>query len=260
MSKEVRHILATRNVSKYFEGVKVLEKVSITIPEGGIIGLIGPNGSGKTTLFNIITGFHVPSEGEVLYRASNEFIRIDGLNPHEIYRLGIVRTFQLPRLFNSLTVIENLLVTPVGQRGESILNAVRRRTWLEEEKNLVKKALSILTMFNKLEIAFKYPAQLSVADIKLVETLRGLMANARLYLLDEPLAGLDFATARRLLNFIKEIRNSYNVTFIIIEHRIDLLMETVDYVYVLHNGRLLASGKPDEVIQNPDVVKAYVGE
>jgi branched-chain amino acid transport system ATP-binding protein len=115
-------------------------------------------------------------------------------------------------------------------------------------------------MFNKLEIAFKYPAQLSVADIKLVETLRGLMANARLYLLDEPLAGLDFATARRLLNFIKEIRNSYNVTFIIIEHRIDLLMETVDYVYVLHNGRLLASGKPDEVIQNPDVVKAYVGE
>jgi len=260
LSGEERHILITRNVSKYFGGVKALEKVSVSIPEGWIVGLIGPNGSGKTTLFNIITGFHVPTEGEVFYRTSDKIVRIDGLNPHEVYRLGIVRTFQIPRIFPSLTVLENLLVTPIGQRGESILNAIRWRSWLEDEKNLVKKALSILTKFNKLDIAFKYPAELSVADIKLVETLRGLMTPARVYLLDEPLAGLDLPTARTLLKFIKEVRDTYKLTFFIIEHRIDLLMEIAEYVYVLHAGKLLASGKPAEVIQNPDVVKAYVGE
>jgi branched-chain amino acid transport system ATP-binding protein len=260
LNGEIQPILNTRNVSKYFGGVRALEKVSIIIPEGGIIGLIGPNGSGKTTLFNIITGFHVPSEGEVFYKLNSKFIRIDGLNPHEVFRLGIVRTFQIPRLFPSLTVIENLLVTPIGQKGESILNAIRWRSWLEEEKSLIKKALSLLAKFNKLDVAFKYPAELSVADIKLVETLRGLMNPARLYLLDEPLAGLDLLTARTLLKFIKEIRDTYKLTFIIIEHRIDLLMEIVEYVYVLHNGRVLASGKPEEIIQNPDVIKAYVGE
>ncbi|MEM2021979.1 MAG: ABC transporter ATP-binding protein [Zestosphaera sp.] len=261
MIEEGQPILIASNVSKYFGGVRALERVSVAVPESRIVGLIGPNGSGKTTLFNVITGFYVPDEGEVLYRTSNEgFISIDGLNPHEVFKLGIARTFQIPKLFPSLTVLENLTITPVNQLGEGILNAIRWGTWLNEEKALVKKAVNILTEFGKLDIALKYPSELSVADIKLVETLRGLMTSARVYLLDEPLAGLDLPTARSLLKFIKELKNTYRLTFFVIEHRIDLLMEIVDYVYVLHNGRLLASGEPAEVMNNSDVIKAYVGE
>ncbi|MEM4489296.1 MAG: ABC transporter ATP-binding protein [Desulfurococcaceae archaeon] len=253
-------LMITRNLSKYFGGIKALEEVSITIFEEQIVGLIGPNGSGKTTLFNVITGFYMPDKGEILYRVENkDLIKINGLNPHEVFKLGIVRTFQIPRLFPSLTVLENLLIAPPNQIGEKILNAVRRKMWLKEEENLVKKAIDLLTSFGKQDIIFKYPLELSVADVKLIETLRGLMTPAKIYLLDEPLAGLDLPTARSLLSFIKELRDRYKLTFFVIEHRIDLLMEAVDHVYVLHNGRLLASGKPSEVMNNPDVIKAYVG-
>jgi len=253
-------ILIVKNVSKYFGGVRALEKVSLAIPENSIIGLIGPNGSGKTTLFNVITGFHVPNSGEILFKTGGNYIRLNGLNPHEVFRHGIVRTFQIPRLFPSLTVLENMLVTPVGQSGEKILNAIRYKTWREEETSLAEKALKLLGEFGKLEIADKYPSELSVADIKLVETLRGLMTSAKLYLLDEPLAGLDLPRARRLLDFVKNLRARYGLTFFIIEHRIDLLLGSVDYVYVLHNGMLLSSGTPEEVMRDPNVIKAYVGE
>ncbi|MEM1628155.1 MAG: ABC transporter ATP-binding protein [Desulfurococcaceae archaeon] len=258
---EEEAILVINNVSKYFGGLKALNKVTIEIPEKCIVGLIGPNGSGKTTLFNVITGFYPPDEGKIMYKTlSGNFVDITGLNPHEVFKMGVIRTFQIPRLFPSLTVLENLLITPLNQRGESVVNSLRRSKWLREEEELVHRAVNLLKTFNRLDIASKYPSELSIGDIKLIETLRGLMTPARLYLLDEPLAGLDLHVARSLLRLIRELNKNHGLTFLIVEHRIDLLMEIADFVYVLHNGFLLASGTPSEIINDFKVVRAYIGE
>ncbi len=252
-------LLEVRDVAKYFGGVKALDGVSLTVPERGLIGLIGPNGSGKTTLFNVITGFYVPDRGSVLFRESNDLVRIDGLNPNEVFKKGIVRTFQIPRLFNSLTVLENLLVTPLGQKGESPVRALFRNSWSKQERELASKAIELLKTFNMLHYVNSKISELSAAHIKMLETIRGLMTPAKLYLLDEPAAGVDYAMARELFTYVKKLRDEHNLTFFIIEHRLEILMEYVDYVYVLHNGKLLSEGKPQEVISDPKVIEAYIG-
>ncbi len=252
-------ILEVRDVAKYFGGVKALDGVSLIVPERGLIGLIGPNGSGKTTLFNVITGFYVPDRGSVLFRESNDLVRIDGLNPNEVFKKGIVRTFQIPRLFNSLTVLENLLVTPLGQKGESPVRALFRNSWSKQERELASKAIELLKTFNMLHYVNSKISELSAAHIKMLETIRGLMTPAKLYLLDEPAAGVDYAMARELFTYVKKLRDEHNLTFFIIEHRLEILMEYVDYVYVLHNGKLLSEGKPQEVISDPKVIEAYIG-
>ncbi|MEO3993985.1 MAG: ABC transporter ATP-binding protein [Desulfurococcaceae archaeon TW002] len=252
-------ILEVRDVAKYFGGVKALDGVSLVVPERGLIGLIGPNGSGKTTLFNVITGFYVPDRGSVLFRESNDLIRIDGLNPNEVFKKGIVRTFQIPRLFNSLTVLENLLVTPLGQKGEKPVSALFRNSWSAQEKALAKKAIELLKTFNMLHYANSKISELSAAHIKMLETIRGLMTPAKLYLLDEPTAGVDYLMAKELFTYVRRLRDEHNLTFFIIEHRLEILMEYVDYVYVLHNGKLLSEGKPQEVISDPKVIEAYIG-
>jgi branched-chain amino acid transport system ATP-binding protein len=252
-------ILEVRDVAKYFGGVKALDGVSLTVPERGLIGLIGPNGSGKTTLFNVITGFYVPDRGSVLFRESNDLVRIDGLNPNEVFKKGIVRTFQIPRLFNSLTVLENLLVTPLGQKGEHPVRALFRNSWSKQERELASKAIELLKTFNMLHYVNSKISELSAAHIKMLETIRGLMTPAKLYLLDEPAAGVDYAMARELFTYVRKLRDEHNLTFFIIEHRLEILMEYVDYVYVLHNGKLLSEGKPQEVISDPKVIEAYIG-
>ncbi|MEM0026240.1 MAG: ABC transporter ATP-binding protein [Zestosphaera sp.] len=252
-------ILEVRDVAKYFGGVKALDGVSLTVPERGLVGLIGPNGSGKTTLFNVITGFYVPDRGSVLFKESNDLVRVDGLNPNEVFKKGIVRTFQIPRLFSSLTVLENLLVTPIGQKGESPVRALFRNSWSTQERELAEKAIELLKKFNMLHYVNSRISELSAAHIKMLETIRGLMTPAKLYLLDEPAAGVDYMMAKELFTYVKRLRDEHNLTFFIIEHRLEILMEYVDYVYVLHNGKLLSEGKPQEVISDPKVIEAYIG-
>jgi len=248
-------ILEVKDVAKYFGGVRALDGVTLSVQKGGLIGLIGPNGSGKTTLFNVITGFYVPTRGEVWFEGE----RIDGLNPNEVYLKGIVRTFQIPRLFPSLTVLENVLLTPPNQIGEKPLYAVLRSRWEKQEKELAKKAVKLLRRFGLGRYIHANVSELSAAHIKLLETIRGLMTNAKLYLLDEPAAGVAYDMAKEMFSFVKRLRDEEGLTFFIIEHRLEVLMEFVDYVYVLHNGKLLAEGKPDEVVQNKAVIEAYLG-
>lgn len=252
-------ILEAKSVTKTFGGIVALDEVSVSIPEKGVVGLIGPNGSGKTTLFNVITGFHVPDRGEIWYRNRDSLERIDRLNPNEVFARGIVRTFQTPRLFRSLTVLENLLVAPYGQLGEKPLTALSKRKWEAQERELAKRALSLLERFDLLQYADRKVSELSAAHMKLVETIRGLMTPARLYLLDEPAAGVEAAAAHKLFKLVQELRETEGLTFFIVEHRIEILLKYVDYIYVLHNGRLLAEGTPDEVVSNPKVVEAYIG-
>ncbi len=252
-----RVMLEVIDLAKYFGGVKALDGVTLKVSEGSVVGLIGPNGSGKTTLFNVVTGFYEPTRGEVWFLGE----RIDGLNPNEVYMKGIVRTFQIPRLFNSLTVLENILIPPPKQVGESILNAVLRRgKWSKQEVELARKAYELLRTFRMAAYARLKPTGLSAAHIKMLETLRGLMGNAKILLLDEPAAGVSYDVAREMFKFILKLRDEMGLTFFIIEHRLEVLMEFVDYVYVLHNGKLLSEGKPDEVMNDPKVIEAYIGE
>jgi branched-chain amino acid transport system ATP-binding protein len=257
--RKVANILEVNSVTKTFGGIVALQDVSINVPERGVIGLIGPNGSGKTTLFNVVSGFYVPDKGEVWYHNGGSSERIDGLNPNEVFAKGIVRTFQIPRLFKSLTVLENLLLTPYGQKGEHPLKAINPETWQEEEKALAKKAIELLKRFGLVEYAHVKVSELSGAHMKLVETIRGLMTPARVFLLDEPAAGVEATAAHNLFRLVREL-NANGYTFLIVEHRIEVLMQYVDYVYVLHNGQLLAEGKPDEVVSDKRVIEAYIGE
>jgi len=256
----VPNILEARDLAKYFGGVRALDGVTLSVPEKSIVGLIGPNGSGKTTLFNVVTGFYEPTRGEVLLKDNNSgsMERIDGLNPNEVFLKGVVRTFQVPRLFTSLTVLENVLVTPPVQIGERVLDAPFKSRWEKQERELARKAVWLLKKFGLGDYIYSRVTELSVAHVKLLETIRGLMTNARLYLLDEPAAGVDYGVARELFNYIRGLREE-GLTFLIVEHRLDVLMDYVDYVYVLHNGKLLSEGKPSEVVNDPKVVEAYIG-
>ena len=247
--------LEVKEIAKYFGGVRALDGVSIKVPNKGIVGLIGPNGSGKTTLFNVITGFYLPTKGEVWFKGE----RIDGLNPNEVFLKGLVRTFQIPRLFKSLTVLENVLVTPPRQIGEKVLYSPLTSKWVNQEESLVEKAVNLLHRFGLGNFIHSRISELSAAHIKMIETLRGLITNAYMYLLDEPAAGVAYNTARELFTMVKRLRDEEGLTFLIIEHRLEVLMDFVDYVYVLHNGKLLAEGTPREVMNNPKVIQAYLG-
>ena len=249
-------ILEVKNLTKYFGGVRALEDVTLHVKRGALVGLIGPNGSGKTTLFNVITGFYPPDRGEVYFKGK----RIDGLNPNEVFKMGLVRTFQNPRLFFQMSVWENMLVIPQEQKGESILWAPFRKAWETEEMKIGEKAKSLLDNFGLFRYAVNKASDLSGAHIKMLESARGLMGKGEMFLLDEPAAGVAHADAHKIFSFIRRLRDEYSLTFFIIEHRIEVLMDYVEYVYVLHNGRLLSQGTPEEVLNDPKVIQAYIGE
>lgn len=248
-------ILRVQNVSKRFGGVEALKDVSLEVKRGSVTGLIGPNGSGKSTLFNVITGFYKPDFGSVYFEGK----RIDGLNPDEVYNMGIARTFQTPRLFGPLTTLENMMLSPKGQRGESLLRAPSRKTWLNEEIQIANEVKSLLKEFDMDGLHKMLASDLSGGHVKMVETSKGILGRAKLILLDEPTAGVHYVVGKNLFEYINYLRKTYNLTFFIIEHRIDLLFDYVDYVYVLHMGRLLSEGTPEEVASDPKVIEAYIG-
>jgi len=248
-------ILRVQGVSKRFGGVEALKDVSLEVKRGSITGLIGPNGSGKSTLFNVITGFYKPDSGSVYFEGK----RIDGLNPNEIYNMGIARTFQIPRLFGSLTILENMMLSPKGQRGESLVRAPFKKVWLDEEIQLANEVKNLLKEFDMDGLYKVYASELSGGHIKMVETSKGILGRAKLILLDEPTAGVHYAVGRNLFEYINYLRKSRDLTFFIVEHRIELLFDYVDYVYVLHMGRVLSQGTPDEVASDPKVIEAYIG-
>jgi branched-chain amino acid transport system ATP-binding protein len=248
-------LLEVKGVSISFGGVEALKDVSLKVEEGSLTGLIGPNGSGKSTLFNVITGIYRPSSGVVLFQGK----RIDGLNPNEIYEMGIARTFQNPRPFGSMTTLENLMLSPKGQRGESILKAPLKRSWLDEELEIANNVKTLMSQVGMLDF-YKIPASdLSGGHTKMLETSKGILGGARLILLDEPTAGVQYAVGRRIFEHIDSLRKRLNLTYFVIEHRIDILFDFADYVYVLHMGKLIAEGRPEEVASNPEVIKAYIG-
>lgn len=250
-------ILEVRRLSKRFGGLKAVDSIDLDVEAETITGLIGPNGSGKTTLFNMISGIILRDSGEIWFEGE----RIDGLKPFEIYAKGVVRSFQIPRLFWKLTVLDNMLLAARGFNGESLMGAIfRRRVWIVEEKHLVDKALEILDLLGLSDSIFKPAYQLSGGQMKLLEIGRALMADPKLLLLDEPTAGVNPKLAYGIFRKIEEIRRAYGTTFFVIEHRVETLFSYADWVYVMSNGSIIYSGKPSGVTSDSSVQKAYLGD
>jgi len=250
-----RDILVVEDLHKYFGGIRAVDGVSLRIPERGIVGLIGPNGSGKSTLFNTIAGRYKPDRGRVIF----DGVDITGWKPHRIYKLGLVRTFQNPRLWLSLTVFENVLTSGRDQRGESPLRAPLHRLWAGQEMEYARKALDWVRFVQLGRVAASLSSDISGGQMKLTELARALMSRAKMLLLDEPAAGVNPTLAHQIFQNIARLREEYGLTFFIIEHRLEILFDYVDYVYVMHRGRVIAEGKPEEVAENPVVIDVYLG-
>ena len=248
-------MLEVRNISKFFGGVQAVRNCSFTVNEGTITGLIGPNGAGKTTIFNIITGFIRPDRGNVLFRGT----RIDGFPPHRIFKNRIYRTFQISREFARMTVLENLMLIPRHQSGERIWNTfLRSRRVREQEADLYQRGLEVLEFVDLLRLKDEYAGTLSGGQKKLLEIARALMADPALILLDEPGAGVNPTLMRSIVDRIQQLAAS-GITFLLIEHDMELVMSLCDPVIVMSEGARLAEGTPEQVRTNRDVLDAYLG-
>ncbi|MGC8949277.1 MAG: ABC transporter ATP-binding protein [Thermoprotei archaeon] len=248
-------MLEVRNVSKSFGGLRAVDNVSLEINERDVIGLIGPNGSGKSTLFNLISGVLYPDSGEIYF----EGIRIDNLPPYERFRLGICYSPQLPRLFKGMSVLENGLLPIKRQIGEKWLFAPIKKKWKSQEIGNTEKVLKNLESIQLIELYNNFASELSGGQMKLLQLGRTLLGEPKLLLLDEPGAGIAPMLAKDFFKRIIELREREGLTFFIIEHRLDLLFDIVDLVYVMDKGKIIAKGKPNEIIQNPKVKEAYLG-
>jgi branched-chain amino acid transport system ATP-binding protein len=248
--------LAVEELTKSFGGVRAVDRCSLEVREGTITGLIGPNGAGKTTLFNLLTGFHRPDSGRIVFRGDD----ITGLPPYRIFRRGICRTFQIPREFKDLSVLENLLVVPPDQVGERLW-----APWLlpgrirREEARLREQAERVLEQVGLAQLAGEPAWTLSGGQKKLLELGRALMAAPALLMLDEPGAGVNPTQMSGLTRYIQRLATERGITILLIEHDMDLVMAVCDPVIVMSEGRPLAEGPPDTIRRDPRVLAAYLG-
>jgi len=218
-------------------------------------GIIGPNGSGKSTLFNCISGVLRSDSGTIIFKGNP----IERKSASEIYHMGIARTFQNPRLFSTMTVLENLLVPPKGQKGEKIVDAPVHSRWDNQEYELGARARDVLKTLSLDQVEGNSAQNISGGQMKLLEIGRALMSDPELVLLDEPTAGVLPDLAEKILSKLVELQKKSNITFLIIEHRLDILFRFVNYSYVMHQGRLLFEGSPQEIMQNATVAEVYLG-
>lgn len=251
----MNEVLRLEQVKKRFGGLVAIDDVNLSISEGQVVGLIGPNGSGKSTLFNIISGLLRPDGGEVFFRGQN----IIGLPPHEIFKLGVVKSFQIPNLFQTLTPLDNLMIPPKNQSGENPLMAPFHKLWNEEESRHAEKAVALLKLLNLYDRGLARAADLSGGQMKLCEIGRGLMGTPRLMLLDEPAAGVAPILAGEILDMIRGLSRESGISFFIIEHRLDIFLDRIDFVYVMHQGKIIYQGLPSDLTTSALVKEVYLG-
>ena len=249
-------MITVTDIVKSFGGLVAVDSCSLSIHKGSITGLIGPNGAGKSTLFNIIAGFLKPDTGTISLAGED----ITGLPPYKLFHKGVLRTFQVPHEFDRMTVLENLMLVPPGQRGESVWAPLFH--WgrvCREESAVRKKAEDALNFLQLSELKSELAGNLSGGQKKLLELGRTMMTDARIVLLDEPGAGVNRTLLRKLAQDIRRLNQDMGYTFCIIEHDMDLIMELCHPVIVMAQGKVLAEGSMEELRNNVQVQEAYLG-
>jgi len=248
--------MSIRGVTKSFGGIRAVNEASFDIGRGTITALIGPNGAGKTTLFNIVAGFIKPDAGRVVLNGQD----VTGLPAHQLFKRGLMRTFQIPAAFERMSLIQNLMVVPAGQSGENVL-----RTWFmwgrvtAEEKRVRDKAKEVLDFLGLSHVAGEYAGNLSGGQKKLLERGRTMMSDPDIVLLDEPGAGVNPTLMVKLADDIRRLNEERGYTFCIIDHDMDLVAKLCHPIIVMAEGAMLAQGSMDEIRQNQEVLDAYLG-
>ncbi|WP_033340307.1 ABC transporter ATP-binding protein [Catenuloplanes japonicus] len=253
-AKKPDAILVADGVVRRFGGLTAVNVNHVEIPRGRITALIGPNGAGKTTFFNLLTGFDKPDEGTWTFNGKT----LGGVPAHKVARLGMVRTFQLTKALNRLTVMDNMLLGATGQKGENFFRALIPATWRAQEREITERAEELLVRFKLDAKRNDFAGSLSGGQRKLLEMARALMVRPDMVMLDEPMAGVNPALTQSLLGHVKALRED-GMTVLFVEHDMDMVRDISDWVIVMGQGSVLAEGTPDEVMADPRVIDAYLG-
>ncbi len=249
-------LLEIEGLTKRFGGLVAVNRFTTSVAEHELVGLIGPNGAGKTTVFNLVTGMYVPSEGSIRFEGRE----IGGRKPHQVYGLGIARTFQNIRLFKQLTTLDNIRVAyhHKGEAGvvDSVLRTPRFR---REEKHVTERALELLGTLGLEDRRDELAANLPYGEQRRLEIARALVAEPKLLLLDEPAAGMNPTEVGQLMELIREVKEQFRLTVFLIEHQMRVVMGVCERVVVMEFGEIICTGKPEQVQCDPKVVEAYLG-
>ena len=249
-------LLELKQLCRHFGGLKAVHKVDLALKENALNGLIGPNGSGKTTIFNVITGIYEPTDGQVVFNGQN----INGLAPFVINQMGIARTFQNIRLFPNLTVLDNVRVAYHPHAGYGMSDAILRNSHYEKkERELTEKAQEFLSVFNLQDRQGEIAKNLPYGEQRRLEIARALASSPKLLLLDEPAAGMNPKEVATLMELIHFVREKFNLTVLLIEHQMRVVMGICEHITVMDFGEVIARGSAQEVQGNPKVVEAYLG-
>lgn len=250
-------LLTATKLSKVFGGLRAVSNFSVELNKGELVGLIGPNGAGKTTAFNLLTGVYEPTEGQIDFDGKS----LLGLRPYQITQRGIARTFQNIRLFSNLSVLDNVKIAYHFHVQYGLPEAIfRLGRYFREEKEIEEKAIQFLEIFQLAHKKDEIARNMPYGEQRRLEIARALAAQPRLLLLDEPAAGMNPQETQQLMEMIRWIRKEFDLTILLIEHDMSLVMGVCERIYVLEYGSIIAHGTPDEIKNNPRVIEAYLGE
>ncbi len=250
-------LLKATKLSKVFGGLRAVSNFEVDIAPGELVGLIGPNGAGKTTAFNILTGVYEPTEGQIEFAGKS----VVGLKPYQITQRGIARTFQNIRLFADLSVLDNVKIAYHFHVQYGLLESLFRvGRYHKEEAEIEEKAIKFLEIFQLADKKDEIAKNLPYGEQRRLEIARALAAQPKLLLLDEPAAGMNPQETQQLMEMIRWIKTKFDLTILLIEHDMSLVMGVCERIYVLDYGSIIASGTPEEIKNNPRVIEAYLGE